>query len=64
MTLGACDHPSTLARLATPPELRHRYLALNAVSNCPNALAGLNVNPAAQPKGTAIPMNGIVRGQN
>jgi len=52
-----CHRPSTPARPATPPEPRHRYLAPNAVSNWPNALAGRNVNPAAQPKGKAIPMN-------
>jgi len=28
-----CHRPSTPARPATPPELRHRYLAPNAVSN-------------------------------
>jgi len=49
--------PSTPARPATPPEPRHRYLAPNAVSNWANALAGRNVNPAAQPKGKVIPMN-------
>jgi hypothetical protein len=52
-----CHRPSTPARPATPPEPRHRYLAPNAVSNWANALAGRNVNPAAQPKGKAIPMN-------
>jgi len=52
-----CHRPSTPARPATPPEQRHRSLAPNAVSNCPNALAGCNVNPAAQPKAKAIPMN-------
>jgi len=52
-----CHRPSTPARPATPPEPRHRYLAPNAVSNWANALAGRNVNPAAQPQGKAIPMN-------
>jgi len=52
-----CHRPSTPARPATPPEPRHRYRAPNAVSNWANALAGGNVNPAAQPKGKAIPMN-------
>jgi len=52
-----CHRPSTSARPATPPEPRHRYLAPNAVSNWAKALAGRNVNPAAQPKGKAIPMN-------
>jgi len=52
-----CHRPSTAARPATPPEPRHRYLAPNAVSNWANALAGRNVNPAAQPNGKAIPMN-------
>jgi len=49
--------PSTPARPATPQELRHRYLTPNAVSNWANTLAGCNVNPAAPPKGKAIPMN-------
>ena len=53
-----CYHRSTPARPTTPPEPRHIYLAPNAVSNWANALAGHNVNPAAQPKGKAIPMNG------
>ena len=52
-----CPRPSTPARPATPLEPRHRYLARNAVSNWAKALAGRNVNPAAQPKGKAIPMN-------
>jgi len=52
-----CHRPSTPARPATPPEPSHRYLAPNAVSHWANALAGCNVNPAAQPKGKAIPMN-------
>jgi len=52
-----CHRPSTPARPATPPEPRHRYLAPNAVSNWANALAGHNVNPDAQLKGKAIPMN-------
>jgi len=52
-----CHGPSTPARPATPPEPRHRYLAPNAISNWANALAGRNVNRAAQPKGKAIPMN-------
>ena len=51
-----CHRPSTPARPATPPEPRHRYLAPNAVSNWANALARGNVNPAAQPKGKAIPI--------
>ena len=45
------------ARLATPPEPRHRYLTPYAVCNWANALARRNVNLAAQPKGKAIPMN-------
>jgi len=49
--------PSTPATPATPSEPRHRYLAPNAVSNWANTLAGHNVNPAAQPKGKAIPLN-------
>ena len=52
-----CHRPSKQARPATPPEPRHRYLTLNAVSNWANALAGCNVNPAAQAGGKAIPMN-------
>jgi len=52
-----CHRPATPARPATPPEPRHRYLARNAVSNWSNALAERNVNPEAQPKGNAIPMN-------
>jgi len=52
-----CHSPSTPARPATPLEPRHRYLAPNAVSNWANALAGRNINLAAQPKGKAIPMN-------
>jgi len=52
-----CHRPSTPARPATPPELRHRILAPNAVSNWANALGGRNVNPAAQPKGKAIPIS-------
>jgi len=52
-----CHGPSMPARPAIPPEPRHRCLAPNAVSNWANALAGRNVNLAAQPKGKAIPMN-------
>jgi len=52
-----CHRPSTPARPAIPPEPRHRYLAPNGFSNGANALAGGNVNPAAQPKAKAIPMN-------
>jgi len=52
-----CQRPSTPARLATPREPRQRYLAPKTVSNWANALGGRNVNPAAQPKGKAIPMN-------
>jgi len=50
--------PSMSARPAIQPEPRHIYLAPNAVSNWANALAGHNVNPAAQPKEKAIPLNG------
>ena len=52
-----CHRPSMPARPATPPEPIHRYLPPNAVSNWANALAGRNVNLAAQPKVKAIPMN-------
>jgi len=55
--LVSCHRPSTPARPATPPELRHRYLAPNAVSDWANALARRNVNPGAEPKGKAIAMN-------
>jgi len=54
--LGYCHRPSTPARPATTREPRHRYLAPNAASNWANALAGCNVNPAAQPKGKAMSM--------
>jgi len=57
-----CHVPSTPARPATPPEPRDRYLAPNALSNWANPLAGRNVNPAAQPKGKAIPMNSTKAG--
>jgi len=53
-----CHRPSTPARLTIPPEPRHRYLPVNTASNWANTLAGRNVNPAAQPKGNAIPING------
>jgi len=53
-----CHRPSTPATAATPPEPRHQYLAPNAVSDWANALAGRNVNLAAQPKGKAIPLTG------
>ena len=49
--------PSTPATAATLPEPRPRYLTPHAVSNWANALARRNVNPAAQPKRKAIPMN-------
>jgi len=52
-----CPGPSTPARPAVPLGPRHRYLVPNAVSNWANPLAGCNVNPEAQPKGKAIPMN-------
>jgi len=48
---------STIARPATPSELRHTYLAPNAVSNWANTIARGNVNLAAQLKAKAIPMN-------
>jgi len=51
-----CHRPITPARPVTPPEPRPKYLAPNAVSIWANTLAGRNVNPAAQPKGKAIPM--------
>jgi len=53
-----CHRPSTPARPVIPLELRHRYIAPNTPSNSANALAGRNVNPAAQAKGKAIAMNG------
>jgi len=56
--LNYCHCPSTPERPATLPELRHRYIAPNTVSNWANCLANHNVNPAGQPKEKLIPMNG------
>jgi len=44
-------------RQPIPPDLRHRYLASDAVSNWANVTAGCNVNRGYQPHAKANPTN-------
>jgi len=58
--LVCCHHPATQTRPPTPPALRHKYLAPDAVSNWANAAAGRNVNPGHQPNAKAYLTSGTM----